>query len=176
MNSMQQWNKYVIDPSKYRGNKSTIGGLVIFWLLVTAMETIPETNHILKVKNTFGITDLLGVIIGYFFSIAIPYSVLNRRRKQIIKIEGDTLVIEGTRLLPASSVRIHKKDLKALTLEVRLDESNYTLNLVQKHGKRPERVILAGYVHTLDKGRIFDGISGFLHSNGFIFEEKNEMA
>lgn len=182
MTTVQQWNRYVIDPRNYRTYWVQIVLLIVFWLLWTP-GTIIATFYAFSEKTHFlgKLFLFLWLIAGYFGVIVIPYSIFNMRRKQIVKIEGDTIVVEGARFLPFSIDRIHKQDLKALTLETYsgetdTNESTYTLNLWQKHGKKPKRVTLADFVHPRDKSKIFQEISGFLHSNGFAFEEKNEMA
>lgn len=78
---------------------------------------------------------------------------------------------------PWSKVRIYKQDLHALTLEHYEEndpESVYTLNLLQKHGVRPQRIMLASFVHPKDKAILFEEIREFLQKNGFEFQVKNE--
>ncbi len=53
---------------------------------------------------------------------------------------------------------------------------SYTLNLFQKPGISPKRIMLASFVHAKEKGILLEEIRVFLHSHGFVFEVKNEMA
>ena len=73
---------------------------------------------------------------------------------------------------------INKENLHSLTLE-RYDqydqESVYTLNVFQEPGIRPQRILLASFVHAKDKAILFEEIKAFLQNNGFEFQVKNEI-
>ena len=55
-------------------------------------------------------------------------------------------------------------------------ESVYTLNLFQKPGARPKRIILASFVHPRDKAILLEEIREFLRSHSFVVDVKNGMA
>ena len=101
-------------------------------------------------------------------------------RKQILEVAGESLVVYGTGLLPMSSTRIDKQDLGSLSLEHYDDgfdlESVYTLNLFQKPGVRPKRIVLASFVHPREKAILLEEIESFLRDHGFVLDVKNQMA
>lgn len=166
--------QYVIDPRKHRKDCFYFAALLVFWViwasatLFFALVAIAKPNVFLSIW----------LIFGFGLTIGIPLQLLNRNRKQILEIGGESLVVFGTGVLTTSKVRIDKHNLQALTLEHYGDddaESVYTLNLLQNPGHRPARIMLAGFVHPRDKAVLFDEIAAFLHSHGFVFEVKNEM-
>jgi hypothetical protein len=166
--------KYVIDPRDFRTDHFYTGCLVVFWLIwapATAIVTwLAFTDH-----SPFF---FIWLIFGYLGTVGIPLALLNKNRKQTLEVSGESLIITGAGTLPTSKMRIHKQNLRALTLEHYDDsdqESVCTLNLLQKPGHRPARIMLASFVHPKDKVVLIEEISTFLHSHGFVFEVKNEM-
>ena len=172
----QRIGRYTIDPRDYRKDRHYAGFLILFWLVwvpVTAFATVAAIMDPTPFVFVWLVLAYLGVCL-------IPFTLMTRNRKHILEVSGESLVVHGTGFLPMSSVRINKQDLGALTLE-HYDggcdrESIYTLNLFQKPGVRPRRVMLASFVHPKEKAVLLEEIGVFLHDLGFEFEVRNEMA
>jgi hypothetical protein len=168
--------KYVIDPRKYRTYRLYTGCLLLFWLIwapLTAFMTVAAFTA----PSPFV---LVWLLFGYVGTCVVPYAIFTRHRKHILEVAGESLVVHGTGWLPMSSVHIPKEHLDALTLERYDDgfdrESIYTLNLLQKPGGRPKRIMLASFVHPREKTRLLEEIQVFLHAHGFVLAVKNELA
>lgn len=171
---IQTSGRYVIDPRDYRTDRLGVGCLVAFWLIwapVTAITTYLAYTE----RHPFF---FIWLVFGYLGTIGIPVCILFKNKKQIIEAAGNSLVVYGTMGYPWSRVRIDKQNLQALTLEhyeEHDEESVYTLNLLQKPGVRPQRIMLASFVHPKDKAILFEEIREFLQENGFEFNVKNKM-
>ena len=171
----QRSGRYVIDPRAFDTDRGYFGCLVVFWL-IWALATMFFTGALLTKPDP-----MLSIflIFAWFLTIAIPISLFNKDKKQILEVTGASLVIHGTQGYPKSRVQIDKQNLHALTLEHYDDtdqESVYTLNLLQKPGLRTNRIMLASFVNPKDKVVLFKEIREFLQENGFVFNVKNEMA
>ena len=175
MNPNQESAKYVIDPRKYRTYRFYAGCMLIFWLIWTPL-TLVVTYLACTQGNPFL---FVWMIFGYVGVVGIPLVILSRNRKQILEVVGDSVIIKGTGILPTSKIRIYGRNLRSLTLEHYDDtfdrESVYTLNLLQKTGAHPERIMLAQFVHPRDKAIILEEIRTFLSNHGFHFNVRNEM-
>jgi hypothetical protein len=172
--TIQTSGRYVIDPRDYRTDRLYVGCLVAFWL-IWAPATAIATYMAYTERHPFF---FIWLIFGYLGTIGIPAAILFKNRKQVIEAAGNLLFVYGTMGYPWSKVRIYKQDLQALTLE-HYDEDEpeavYTLNLLQMPGIRPQRILLASFVHPKDKAILFEEISEFLQKNGFEFQVKNKM-
>lgn len=172
--TMQTSGRYVIDPRDYRTDRLGVGCLVAFWLIwapVTAITTYLAYTE----RHPFF---FIWLVFGYLGTIGIPVAIFFKNGKQVLEAAGNSLVVYGTMGYPWSRVRIHKQNLQALTLEHYEEhdrESVYTLNLFQKPGVRPQRIMLASFVHPKDKAILFEEIREFLQENGFEFNVKNKM-
>lgn len=167
--------QYVIDPRRHRTDRFYTGFLVVFWL-IWAPATAIVTWLAFTERHTFF---FVWLIFGYLGTVGIPLALLNRRRKQVLEVVGESICIHGSGVLPTSKVIVHKQNFHALTLEhygKHDPESVFSLNLIQKRGTRPGRIMLAPFVHPKDKVIIFREISEFLNGNGFRFEARNTMA
>lgn len=168
--------KYVINPQKYRTDRFYAGCMVVFWVIWVPITAAVTYLAYTKSHPFF----FVWLVFGYLGTVLIPFVILKRNRKQILKVAGDSVIIRGTGVLPTSKIRIHARDLSSLTLEHYDDgfdrESVYTLNLLQKTGARPKRVMLAQLVHPRDKAILLEEIGTFLHNHGFEFNVRNEMA
>lgn len=172
--TIQTSGQYVIDPRDFHTDRVYVGCLVAFWLIWAPVSTIiiyatySESSPIFFVWLVFGPLGTIGIPLAIFF----------KNTKQILEAAGNSLVVYGTQGYPWSRVEIDKENLHALTLEhyERTDqESVYTLNLFQKPGVRPYRIMLASFVNPKDKAILFEEIKEFLQKNGFEFQVKNEM-
>jgi hypothetical protein len=149
--------------------------LIAFWLIWALMTAI-GTCVALKTDNT---VPFVLLVFGYVGTIVVPLGLFYRNRKQILKVEGESLIICGAGTLPTSRVRIERHNLQAFTLE-RYEsggdrESAYTLNLLYQRGSWNKRVVLAPFVHPKDKAILLEEIRTFLGQHGFVFEVKNEL-
>ena len=110
-------------------------------------------------------------------ALLVPFALFSRKRKQILEVCGDSLVVHGAGMLSSSKTCVDKQNLKALTLERRKGgrtrESIYTLNLVKKGGFLHNRIILANFMHPEDLAILFEEIRGFLQKSDFVFDVKN---
>ena len=91
---------------------------------------------------------------------------------------GESLLISGTKLFSRKKVQLYRYELSALTLENYTDidmESVCTLNLIQKPGAQPKRLMLAPYVHPDGKAILLEEIACFLTANGFSIVIKNDL-
>jgi hypothetical protein len=172
----QGTGKYVIDPRNYRTNRLYTGCLMLFWIIwapLTAFMTVAAFSALSPFL-------LVWLLFGYVGTCVVPYAICTRNRKHILEVAGESLVVHGTGFLPRSSVHINKQHLDALTLEHYDNgfdrESIYTLNLFQKPGVRPKRIMLASFVHPREKTILLAEIQVFLHDHGFVFAVKNELA
>jgi phosphatidylglycerophosphate synthase len=173
--TIQTSGRYVIDPRDYRSDRFSIGCLVAFWLIWAPVTAI--ITYLAYTKREPFL--FVWLVFGYLGTIGIPIAIFFKNQKQVLEIAGDSLVVYGAMGNPWSKVRIHKQNLKALTLERYEDpdtESVYTLNLFQKPDVRPQRIMLASFVHPKDKAILFEEIREFLQNNGFEFTGKNKMA
>ncbi|MCP4650160.1 MAG: hypothetical protein GY853_08805 [PVC group bacterium] len=168
--------KYAINPRKYRKDWFFTGFLILFWLIWVPLTIFITVAALVDPSPFF----LIWLIFGYVGVCFIPYTLLKRNRKHILEVDGESLVVYGTGFLPTSSVWIDKQDLAALTLEHYDDgfelESVYTLNLFQKPGVCPKRIILASFVHPKQKAILLEEIGEFLRNHGFVFDVKDEMS
>jgi hypothetical protein len=185
LNSAVRWNtesmkanqidgQYVIDPRDYRADRFYFGFLVVFWTIWAPATAVATYMAFIEHEPFF----YFWLIFGYLGTILIPYKVFTRYRKQVLKVTGESLAVYGTGILPTSSVKMHRRDVHALTLEHYGGggrESIYTLNLLQKEGIRPGRIMLAAFVRPKDKAILLEEISSFLRNHGCVFEVKNEM-
>jgi hypothetical protein len=166
-------HQYVIDPRNYCSYRSYTWQLAIFWLIWVSLTAV-VTYFAFTRGNAFL---FVWLIVGYLGTIAVPFAICCRNRKQVIDVRGDSLVISGTGPLPMSKVRIEKADLQALTLEqyggAGDGESVYTLNLLSQRGGWINRVILAPFVHPAGKLVLLEEIEAFLRRHGFVFSVKN---
>jgi hypothetical protein len=172
--TIQISGRYVIDPRDYRTDRLGVGCLVAFWL-IWAPATAITTYLTYTERHPFF---FIWLVFGYLGTIGIPVAIFFKNKKQVLEAAGNSLVVYGTMGYPWSRVRINKENLKALTLEHYEEhdqESVYTLNLFQKPGVRPHRIMLASFVHLKDKAILFGEIREFLQKNGFEFQVKNEM-
>jgi len=176
MKTNQRSDRYAIDPRDYRKDRLFSGFLIVFWLIwvpATAFMTVAAFTD----PSPFF---FVWLVFGYVGTCLIPYILLTRNRKQILEVAGDSLVVYGTGFRPMSRVWIDKQDLDALTLEHYDDgfdlESVYSLNLFQKPGVRPKRIVLASFVHPRDKAVLLEEIRQFLHDHGFVVDVRSGMA
>ena len=166
--------RYVIDPRDFRTDSVYVGFLVAFWLIWAPVTAIVIYSTYSEDSPFF----FAWLVFGSLGTIGIPISIFTRNTKQILEVTGKSLVVYGTQGYPWSRVEIDKENLHALTPEhyERTDkESVYTLNVFQKPGLRPNRIMLASYVHPKDQAILFEEIREFLQKNGFEFQVKNEM-
>lgn len=166
--------KIVIDPSKYHTDKLNVGCMSIFWV-IWAPSTLIATYMAIDTGSLFL---YFWLIFGYLGTIGIPVSLNSRNRTQTIELKDNKLVIYGAGLFPWTKIEIEKQNLQELTLEHYDNndpESIYSLNLIQKMGISPKRVMLAPFVHPKDKNLIFQQINNFLVDNNFTFLTKNEL-
>lgn len=172
--TVQTSGRYVIDPRDFQTDRVYIGFLVVFWLIWA-----PVSTMIIYVTYSEGSPFFfVWLVFGSLGTIGIPLAIIFKNKKQILEAAGNSLVVYGTQGYPWSRVKIAKENLHALTLEryERTDqESVYTLNLFQKPEVRPQRIMLASFVHSKDKAILFEEIGEFLQNNGFEFQVKNEM-
>ena len=167
---------YVIDPLRFRRDKFYFGFLLVFWLFWFPLTCFATAALFLGGPVAFL---LIWLSLAWYGAIAIPVSIAKRNRKQVLTISGDCLLISGTKLFSKKKVRFHRYDLSALTLEHYTDidmESVYTLNMIQKPGVQPGRLMLAPYVHPDDKAILLDEIAAFLDANGISIQIKNDLA
>ena len=174
MSDYQRSGRYVIDPRAFRTDGGYFGFGVFFWL-VWALATIFFTGVWYMEHDP-----LLSIwlIFAWFITIGMPVSLFTKDKKQILEVTGTSLIVHGTMGSPKSTLQIDKPNLQALTLEQYENtdpESVYTLNLFQKPGLRPNRIMLASFVSPEDKKILFKEIREFLQKNGFVFKVKNEM-
>jgi hypothetical protein len=167
-------NVYQIDPRRFRKDKFYIAVLTVFWLI-----WFPVTCFATALVFTEGPVLFLSVwlIAGWAAAILIPVGLAQRNRKQTLTVIADRLRVSGTALFSGSSVQLHREDLRALTLErYRTSDSDpsYSLNLLQREGARPARVVLAPYVHPEGKAILLGEIEQFLVAYGFPIEAKND--
>jgi hypothetical protein len=164
---------FEIDPRRFGQDKLYLGCLIGFWIVwfpVTVFATI------LLFNDGPLLFLLLWCTLAWLGVIAIPLGLAQRNRKQILTAAGDRLLVSGTRPFSRRPVELHRDDLAALTLEHYgggEPESVYTLNLLQKPGVRPSRIMLAPFVQPYGKARLFEEIAGFLEGNGFRIELRN---
>lgn len=164
----------MIDPRDYRTDRVGIGCLIAFWLIWAPATAI--TTYLAYTKHDTFLS--VWLVFGYLGTIGIPIALFFKNQKQVLEIAGDSLVVHGAMGNPWSKVRIHKQNLKRITLEHYEDpdtESVCTLNLFQKPEVRPQRIMLASFLHPKDKVIIFEDIREFLQNNGFEFTVKNKM-
>jgi hypothetical protein len=172
--TIQTSGRYVIDPRDFHTDRVYVGCLVAFWLIWAPVSVI-----IIYVTYSEGSPFFfVWLVFGSLGTIGIPVAIFFKNTKQVLEAAGNSLVVYGTMGYPWSRVRINKENLKALTLEHYEEhdqESVYTLNLFQKPGVRPHRIMLASFVNPKDKAILFEEIREFLQKNGFEFQVKNEM-
>ena len=163
--------RFVIDPSVYRTDRGLVGCLTVWWLI-----WVPATALVTYLAYAERhIFFYIWLVFGYVGTVAVPYALLIRKRKQILEVSGKSLVVYYTGSLFGPKIEIDKQNLKALTLEAYDEESGYSLNLFQKHGFRHHRISLANFVHPKDKAILMEEIREFLQKHGFVFDVKNEM-
>ncbi len=175
MKANQGHGEYVIDPRDYRTDRLYAGCLILFWFIWVPLTAMVTYLAFTDPQPFF----FIWLVFGYLGTFLVPYALFIRNRKQTLKVAGESLVVFGTGILPASSVQIRKQDLHALTLEHYDDnfdkDSVYSLNIFQKPGARPKRIMLASFVHPKAKAVLLEEIRVFLHNHGFVFDFKNEM-
>jgi len=172
--TIQTSGRYVIDPRDFHTDRVYVGFLVVFWLIWAPVSAIIIYATYSEGSPFF----FVWLVFGSLGTIGIPLAIFFKNKKQVLEAAGNSLVVYGTQGYPWSRVEINKENLHALTLEhyERTDqESVYTLNLFQKPGARPHRIMLASFVHQKDKAILFEEIREFLQKNGFEFQVKNEM-
>ncbi|HOX05181.1 MAG TPA: hypothetical protein PK280_02175 [Planctomycetota bacterium] len=165
--------RYTIDPSKYRSYNSYAWWLIIIWLVWAPMTAVVTYLAVTRLDAFL----FVWLLFGYLGTVAVPYAIYNRRRRQVLEVDGDSLVIYGAGILPRSKVRIEKNNLQALTLELHEStdgsESVYSLNLLSQQGVWQNRVHLAPFVHPADQAILLEEIKAFLERHGFLFSVKN---
>lgn len=174
MDSGYESGRFVIDRSAYRTNCAALGFCVV-WLIIWVPGTALITHLVSDENSTF---IYFWIAFAIFAALLVPYALFSRKRKQMLEVSGDSLVVHGAGILPSSKACIEKQNLKALTLERRKvgntkRESFYTLNLFKKRGLRHNRIILANFMHPEDLATLFEKIRGFLQASGFVFDVKN---
>ena len=172
--TIQTSGRYVIDPRDFHTDRVYVGFLVVFWLIWAPVSVI----FIYATYSEGSPFFFVWLVFGPLGTIGIPLAIFFKNKKQVLEAAGNSLVVYGTQGYPWSRVEIDKENLHALTLEhyERTDkESVYTLNVFQKPGVRPHRIMLASFVHSKDKAILFEEIREFLQKNGFEFQIKNEM-
>jgi hypothetical protein len=173
MDTGYESGRFVIDRSAYRTNRAAVGFCVV-WLIMWVSGTALITHLTSDENSTF---IYFWLVFAVFAALLVPYALFSRKRKQMLKVSGDSLVVHGAGILPSSKACIEKQNLKALTLERRkggsTGESFYTLNLFKKRGLRHNRIILANFMHPEDLAILFEEIRGFLQASGFVFDVKN---
>lgn len=166
---------YVIDPRRFRRDKFYFGCLLVFWLFWFPL-TCFATAALFLGGPVFFL--LIWLSLAWYGVIIIPVSIAKRNQKQVLTVAGDRLLISGTKLFSRKKVQLHRYDLSALTQENYTDidmESVCTLNLIQKPGAQPKRLMLAPYVHPDSKAILLDEIACFLTANGFSIQIKNDL-
>ena len=173
MNTGHENGRFVIDPGAYRTNQTAIRFCVV-WLSIWLFGTALIAPLTLNENSTFF---YFWLTFAAFAALLVIFAIFSRKRKQILEVCGDSLVIQGAGMLSLSKTCVEKQDLKAFTLERRkagrTRESIYTLNLVKKSGFLRNRIILANFVHPEDLAVLFEEIRGFLQKSGFVFDVKN---
>jgi hypothetical protein len=172
--TVQTSGRYVIDPRNFHTDNVSIWFLVVFWLIWAPVSTIIIYLTYSEGSPFF----FVWLFFGSLGTIGIPLAILFKNKKQILEAAGNSLVVYETQGYPWSRVQIDKENLHSLTLdryEEHDRESVYTLNLFQEPGIRPQRIMLASFVHPKDKAILFEEIKAFLQNNGFECQVKNEM-
>jgi hypothetical protein len=172
--TIQTSGRYVIDPRDFHTDRVYVGFLVAFWLIWAPVSAIIIYATYSEGSPFF----FVWLVFGSLGTIGIPAAIFFKNTKQVLEAAGNSLVVYGTQGYPWSKVETDKENLHALTLEHHEEhdqESVYTLNLFQKPLIRPQRIMLASFVHPKDKAILFEEIREFLQKNGFEFQVKNEM-
>ena len=172
--AIQTSGRYVIDPRDFRTDRVYVGFLIAFWLIWAPVSAIVIYATYSEGSPFF----FVWLVFGSLGTIGIPVAIFFKNKKQVLEAAGNSLVVHGTQGYPWSRVEIDKENLHALTLEHYEEcdqESVYTLNLFQKPGVRPQRIMLASFLHPKDKAIHFQEIREFLEKNGFEFQVKNKM-
>lgn len=167
-------DSYVIDASHYDYDRFYFWALIAFCLMWAAF-FIGYGIHYSSAENYFPLwwsTLAIPGVVGLF------HTPMSRKRKQIIEIDKDSVVIRGTGFFQSSRIKLKNKDIESLTLEHYDDqdpESVYTLNLLQRVGPRPYRTMLASFVHPRQKEKILYELADFFRAKGIELKIKNQM-
>ena len=150
MTLIQTGHRFVIDPAQYRTDHAYVGCLLIFWIFWVPVTAIVTALALSDGRLFF----YIWLTFGYLGTIAIPYALISRNRKQSLEVALDSLIVRGTGILPSSSVRIERHYVIALGLGNYDEESIQTLNLWHGSDEKRKRISLAAFVHPKDKVQI----------------------
>tara|TARA_Y100000589_G_C27039403_1_gene582501 strand:- start:279 stop:791 length:513 start_codon:yes stop_codon:yes gene_type:complete len=164
-------NQYVIDPYQYKVDKGLSGCLIVFWI-IWAPAALFVTMLAIVSRHPFF---FVWLIFGWAGLFGIPYIFLTSKRKQIVQVTEESLILIGAKILPKSKKIIPRDQFRALTLELYDDESAYSLNFLYGGKIFPGRINFAYLIHPKDKAVVFYELRDFLIEHGLIFIAENKM-
>jgi hypothetical protein len=159
--------KYVIDPRAYRPYRFYVGFLAVWWLIWA-----PGTLFVTVMAFTKEPLLFVWLIVGYIGVILAPLAFLARNRQQILEVDGKALIVHGTGVRMSSIVRIQPGNLEALVYYGRNPKKIYSLTIRRRMGFA---IVLAPYVHPLDKSKLLEEIASFLRAHGFTFDVVQDL-
>ncbi len=159
-------NQFVIDPKNYRLDRRLLTGLRLAFLVWLPM-TLLVTFLCLEDIDAF-IT--VWLIVAYLGAFGITYQLLIAKRRNILFVEDNALVLIGLRWIPGGRVVIPRSKLIALELDRDGDgdkRSYVRLCLIYRFLRWQRRIYLAYLVDTKGKHQIFRQMRDFLALHGY---------
>jgi len=158
---------FEIDPAQYRKDWTQIGCFGVLSLVFGGLAMICAV----------GMTDngiwVLGLFTAIFLlpALGLPVALFTMNRRQRISIEGDKIFITGTGVTGRANIEIAPEHIERIACGAYggapgddVGEMFHTLSIFVS--ERPERIILANYVHPDDKKKICRALSQFFQENG----------
>ena len=115
-------------------------------------------------------SELFYAVISLVPALLISFMLAIRNRCERISLEGDEPAVAGTRLFAGTVLRVPVAAIDVLSLAQMANLDGYNsqvkLNLLQKAGTSPERIMLAKLMHPDDKAKVLDGLAAFFEEAG----------